>query len=49
MTLVKAGQLCAKAKRQRQMFYLCESEASATKLPVGTGITPMSLLHLLNN
>jgi len=23
--------LCAKAKRQRQMFYLCESEASATK------------------
>ncbi|MFB7158585.1 hypothetical protein [Lysinibacillus sp. NPDC056232] len=23
--------LCAKAKRQQQMFYLCESEASATK------------------
>ncbi|MDM5247436.1 hypothetical protein [Lysinibacillus sp. G4S2] len=23
--------LCAKAKRQRQMFYLCESVASATK------------------
>ncbi|WP_068985217.1 hypothetical protein [Lysinibacillus xylanilyticus] len=22
--------ICAKAKRQRQMFYLCESEASAT-------------------
>ncbi|WP_158002977.1 hypothetical protein [Lysinibacillus sp. FJAT-14222] len=22
--------LCAKAKRQRQMFYLCESEATAT-------------------
>ncbi|MGE7913443.1 hypothetical protein [Lysinibacillus xylanilyticus] len=29
---------CAKAKRQRQMFYLCESEASATKRPVGTEI-----------
>ncbi|WP_175401855.1 MULTISPECIES: hypothetical protein [Lysinibacillus] len=28
---------------------LCESEASATKLPVGTEITSMSLLHLLNN
>ncbi|MGE7943226.1 hypothetical protein ACQKNB_14165 [Lysinibacillus xylanilyticus] len=24
--------LCAKAKRQRQMFYLCESEASATNV-----------------
>ncbi|MDM5246065.1 hypothetical protein [Lysinibacillus sp. G4S2] len=23
--------LCAKAKRQQQMFYLCESKASATK------------------
>ncbi|MGA3601033.1 hypothetical protein ACPCXA_13075 [Lysinibacillus agricola] len=39
--------LCAKAKRQRQMFYLCESEASATnvfcasatKRPVGTEIS----------
>ncbi|MGY3188663.1 hypothetical protein ACVWXS_003387 [Lysinibacillus sp. TE18511] len=30
--------LCAKAKRQRQMFYLCESEAAATKRPVGTEI-----------
>ncbi|WP_285396779.1 hypothetical protein [Lysinibacillus sp. fls2-241-R2A-57] len=30
--------LCAKAKRQRQMFYLCESVASATKRPVGTEI-----------
>ncbi|MDM5247946.1 hypothetical protein [Lysinibacillus sp. G4S2] len=30
--------LCAKAKRQRQMFFLCESEASATKRPVGTEI-----------
>ncbi|WP_375200102.1 hypothetical protein [Bacillus sp. RS11] len=51
---------CAKAKRQHQMFsvrkqsvstkcFLCESEASATKLPVGTEITSMSLLHLLNN
>ncbi|WP_375199312.1 hypothetical protein [Bacillus sp. RS11] len=30
--------LCAKAKRQRQMFYLCESEATATKRPVGTEI-----------
>ncbi|MEX3748160.1 hypothetical protein [Lysinibacillus xylanilyticus] len=29
---------CAKAKRQRQMFYLRESEASATKRPVGTEI-----------
>ncbi|WP_285397104.1 hypothetical protein [Lysinibacillus sp. fls2-241-R2A-57] len=25
--------LCAKAKRQRQMFYLRESEAAATKAP----------------
>ncbi|MFB7156963.1 hypothetical protein [Lysinibacillus sp. NPDC056232] len=25
--------LCAKAKRQQQMFYLCESEATATKRP----------------
>ncbi|QQP13352.1 hypothetical protein FJQ98_04635 [Lysinibacillus agricola] len=24
--------LCARAKRQRQMFYLCESEASATNV-----------------
>jgi hypothetical protein len=34
--------LCATAKRQ-QMFYLCESEATATtttKLPVGTEIYP---------
>ncbi|WP_375200294.1 hypothetical protein [Bacillus sp. RS11] len=30
--------LCAKAKRQRQMFYLCESVASATKRQVGTEI-----------
>ncbi len=30
--------ICAKAKRQRQMFYLCESEASATKRSVGTEI-----------
>jgi len=42
--------LCAKAKRQQQMFYLCESEAAATnvylceseaaatKRPVGTEI-----------
>ncbi|MGE7997237.1 hypothetical protein ACQKOF_00875 [Lysinibacillus sp. NPDC093190] len=30
--------LCAKAKRQQQMFYLCESEASATKRPAGTEI-----------
>ncbi|WP_134008651.1 hypothetical protein [Lysinibacillus xylanilyticus] len=36
--------LCAKAKRQRQMFYLCESEASATKRPVGTEINHMSWL-----
>ncbi|QQP12615.1 hypothetical protein FJQ98_00300 [Lysinibacillus agricola] len=32
--------LCAKAKRQLQLFYLCESEASATKRPVGTEINP---------
>jgi len=32
--------LCAKAKRQRQMFYLCESGAAATKRPAGTEITP---------
>ncbi|MGE7944016.1 hypothetical protein ACQKNB_18200 [Lysinibacillus xylanilyticus] len=30
--------LCTKAKRQRQMFYLCESEATATKRPVATEI-----------
>ncbi|WP_374963580.1 hypothetical protein [Lysinibacillus sp. RS5] len=24
--------LCAKAKRQRQMFYLCESEVTATNV-----------------
>jgi len=43
--------ICAKAKRQQQMFYLCESEAtattnvfcseseaSATKRPIGTEI-----------
>ncbi|QQP11444.1 hypothetical protein FJQ98_19890 [Lysinibacillus agricola] len=30
--------ICAKAKRQLQLFYLCESEASATKRPVGTEI-----------
>ncbi|WP_374965120.1 hypothetical protein [Lysinibacillus sp. RS5] len=24
--------ICAKAKRQQQMFYLCESEASATNV-----------------
>ncbi|MFJ8458409.1 hypothetical protein ACIQ57_04675 [Lysinibacillus xylanilyticus] len=29
---------CAKAKRQQQVFFLCESEASATKRPVGTEI-----------
>ncbi|MGE7690559.1 hypothetical protein ACQKMI_15285 [Lysinibacillus sp. NPDC097214] len=28
----------AKAKRQLQMFYLCESEATATKRPAGTEI-----------
>ncbi|MGA3602621.1 hypothetical protein ACPCXA_21220 [Lysinibacillus agricola] len=32
--------LCAKAKRQRQMFYLRESEASATKRSVATEISP---------
>ncbi|MGE7942008.1 hypothetical protein ACQKNB_07965 [Lysinibacillus xylanilyticus] len=33
--------ICAKAKRQRQMFYLCESEATATtKRSVGTEINP---------
>ncbi|MGE7913278.1 hypothetical protein [Lysinibacillus xylanilyticus] len=30
--------ICAKAKRQQQMFYLCESEAAATKRPAGTEI-----------
>ncbi|MGE7132414.1 hypothetical protein [Lysinibacillus xylanilyticus] len=30
----------AKAKRQLQMFYLCESEATATKRPAGTEINP---------
>ncbi|MDD1505100.1 hypothetical protein PVA17_20455 [Lysinibacillus sp. CNPSo 3705] len=29
---------CAKAKRQQQMFSVVESEASATKRPVGTEI-----------
>ncbi|MFB7156866.1 hypothetical protein [Lysinibacillus sp. NPDC056232] len=41
MIVVEAGRLierpqeallCAKAKRQQQMFYLCESEASATNV-----------------
>ncbi|MGE7915250.1 hypothetical protein [Lysinibacillus xylanilyticus] len=32
--------ICAKAKRQQQMFYLRESEASAAKRPVGTEINP---------
>ncbi|WP_456958677.1 hypothetical protein [Lysinibacillus sp. TE18511] len=32
--------LCAKAKRQRQMFYLCESEASATKRVAWNGNRP---------
>ncbi|MFB7159448.1 hypothetical protein [Lysinibacillus sp. NPDC056232] len=33
--------ICAKAKRQQQMFYLCESVATATtKRPVGTEINP---------
>ncbi|MCL1694958.1 MULTISPECIES: hypothetical protein [unclassified Lysinibacillus] len=33
--------ICAKAKRQQQMFYLCESEAAATtKRPAGTEINP---------
>ncbi|MFJ8460233.1 hypothetical protein ACIQ57_13975 [Lysinibacillus xylanilyticus] len=31
--------ICAKAKRQRQMFYLCESATTATKRPVGTEIS----------
>jgi hypothetical protein len=35
--------ICAKAKRQRQMFYLCESEASATKRPAETEINPTLL------
>ncbi|MFB7158952.1 hypothetical protein [Lysinibacillus sp. NPDC056232] len=30
----------AKAKRQQQMFYLCESEASATKRSVEAEINP---------
>ncbi|WP_375199355.1 hypothetical protein [Bacillus sp. RS11] len=30
--------ICAKAKRQQQMFNLCESEATATKRSVGTEI-----------
>ncbi|QQP13485.1 hypothetical protein FJQ98_05320 [Lysinibacillus agricola] len=30
----------AKAKRQLQLFYLCESEASATKRSVETEINP---------
>ncbi|MFE3576555.1 hypothetical protein [Lysinibacillus sp. NPDC059133] len=33
--------LCAKAKRQQQMFYLCESEASATKRPPERKLTPL--------
>ncbi|WP_143114614.1 hypothetical protein [Lysinibacillus sp. FJAT-14222] len=31
----------AKAKRQLQLFYLCESEATATKRPGGTEINHM--------
>jgi len=29
--------ICAKAKRQQQMFYLCESEAAATKRVARSG------------
>ncbi|MFB7157103.1 hypothetical protein [Lysinibacillus sp. NPDC056232] len=33
--------ICAKAKRQQQIFYLCESVATATtKRPAGTEINP---------
>ncbi|KOP72500.1 hypothetical protein AMS59_16400 [Lysinibacillus sp. FJAT-14745] len=31
------GFICAKAKRQQQMFYLCESEATATKQVARSG------------
>jgi len=30
--LAEEALLCGKAKRQQQMFYLCESEASATNV-----------------
>ncbi|MGA3677720.1 hypothetical protein ACPCXF_21905 [Lysinibacillus agricola] len=39
--------LCAKAKRQQQMFYLRESEASAAKRSVGTEITPSFCRRIL--
>jgi len=51
--------ICAKAKRQQQLFYLreseataanvfcSESEASATKPPVGTEINPRNVIILL--
>jgi hypothetical protein len=39
--------ICAKAKRQRQMFYLRESEAAATKRPAGTEINPTLRYYLI--
>ncbi|MCL1701349.1 hypothetical protein [Lysinibacillus sp. Bpr_S20] len=35
--------ICAKAKRQQQLFYLCESEATATTTnrPAGAEITSL--------
>ncbi|MDM5246968.1 hypothetical protein [Lysinibacillus sp. G4S2] len=33
--------LCAKEKRPRQLFFLCESEAAATKRPAGTEINQL--------
>ncbi|MEB2301200.1 hypothetical protein LAV72_16405 [Lysinibacillus xylanilyticus] len=35
--------ICAKVKRQQQMFYLCESVATATKRPTGTEINQPTL------
>ncbi|MDM5247410.1 hypothetical protein [Lysinibacillus sp. G4S2] len=35
--------ICAKAKRQQQMFYLCEIEATATKRVARSGNQPLRM------
>ncbi|MGE7949885.1 hypothetical protein, partial [Lysinibacillus sp. NPDC093688] len=41
--------ICAKAKRQQQMFYLCESEASATKRVARSGNQPPRINRMYKN
>ncbi|WP_223555139.1 hypothetical protein [Lysinibacillus sphaericus] len=37
--------ICSESKATATMFYLCESEAAATKRPVGTEIHPTLCLR----